>query len=635
MSLKRTLILLLTLALLFSCACSVEIVKLPQESSVPAISDQSTPEPGADATPESTAEPEPEPAPEPTPEPTAVPTPEPTPEYSFDGYQRGLTAFEELEYVHPDTAAVAAKIEAVRTMITDGTSSEDILAAYEALEDDFRSISSMYSLASIYSAIDVNDEYYSSEVEILTTEYDELAVLCTMLEVEIYESEHCDVVFYDWTEEDFAYLRIAEKLYDEEYVQLDTRLTELVNAYWDAQTNTTFEYEGQALTLSELDMLEVDDDTYYELLNEYYRCLNEKVGELYLELIAIEKQIAAKAGYDNFAEFSYEFQYERDYSPEDAQLFSQYVKTYVPAQMRTLYTGFTYEEYQGFNMALNARNQLDRRQSEIEAFMAEVSPEMEEAYNYLVEYQLSVITDSETSQNGAYTTYLGTWDVPFIYLHENGGYSDVLTFVHEFGHFYGNYVGGYDNATYNSLDVDEIRSQAAEQLFLPYLESCYGTDAYHGIMKYQMFMSLATMIDGCIYDEFQQYVFSHDVQTVEELNEVFADISRSYGMGDDFYVIDLEYVWVDVLHNFECPMYYISYATSIVPALEIMQLAQSDRSEALRVYNSIVRSDPFMGFKDVLAENGLKSPFEEQAIVDVVNAVVDATGIGNKVSIKD
>ncbi len=633
MSLKRTLIFLLALALLFSCACSIEIVKKPEESSAPVISDQTTPEPTAEPTAEPTPEPTPAATPEPTPEPTPVPTPEPTPEYSFTGYKRGLSAFDDLEYVHPDTAAVAQKIENIRLMVTDGTSSEDILAAYESLEEDFRYISSMYGLASIYSAIDVNDEYYNSEVETLTTEYDELAVLCTMLEVEIYESEHCDVVFYDWTEEDFAYLRIAEKLYDEEYVQLDTRLTELVNAYWDAQTNTTFTYEGQELTLSDLDLLGVDEDTYYTLLNEYYRCLNEKVGALYLELISIEKQIAAKAGYDNFAEFSYEFQYERDYSPEDARNFAQYVREYVPAQMRTLYTGFTYEEYQAFNMALNSRNQLDRRQPQIEEFFAEVSPEMTEAYNYLVEYQLSAITDSETSQNGAYTTYLGSWDVPFIYLHESGGYTDVLTFVHEFGHFYGNYMGGYDNATYNSLDVDEIRSQAAEQLFLPYLESCYGTDAYHGIMKYQMFMSLATMIDGCIYDEFQQYVFSHDVQTVEELNEVFAEISRSYGMGDDFYVIDLEYVWVDVLHNFECPMYYISYATSIVPALEIMQIAQTDRDEALRVYNSIVRSDPFMGFKDVLAENGLKSPFEEQAIVDVVNAVVDATGIGSKVSI--
>lgn len=629
MTLKKTLIVLLALLLLFSCGCSVEIVKLPTtEGSAPAISDQSTPEPTAAPAAVPTAEPSPEPTPETAP-------PEPTPEYSFEGYQRGLTAFGEMEYIHPDIAAVSQKIEAIRVMIGDGTSGEEILAAYDALEEDFIHIASMYGLASIYSAIDVNDEYYKNEVETLTEEYDELAVLCTVMEVEIYESEHCDVVFHDWTEEDFAYLRIAEQLYDEEYVRLDTRLTELVNAYWDASTNTTFQYQGQELTLSDLDTLEVDEDTYYELLNEYYRCLNETVGTLYLELISIEKQIAAKAGYDNFAEFSYEFQYERDYSPEDAQQFAQYVKTYVPDQMRALYSGFTYEEYQGFSMARNSRNQLDRRQPEIEAFISEVSPEMREAYDYLVEYQLSVITDSETSQNGAYSTYLEKWDVPFIYLHESGGYTDVLTFIHEFGHFYGTYVGGSDSASHTSLDVDEIRSQAAEQLFLPYLERAYGTDAYRGIMKYQMFINLSTIIDGCIYDEFQQYVFSHDVQTVEELNRIFADISRSYGIGDDYYVIDLEYVWVDVLHNFECPMYYISYATSIIPALEIMQLAQTDRAEAIRVYNSIVRSDPFMGFKDTLAENGLKSPFEEQAIIDVVNAVVDVTGIGSKVGIGD
>ena len=75
-------------------------------------------------------------------------------------------------------------------------------------------------------------------------------------------------------------------------------------------------------------------------------------------------------------------------------------------------------------------------------------------------------------------------------------------------------------------------------------------------------------------------------------------------------------------------MYYISYATSIVPALEIMELSMTDREEAIRIYNELVRSDPESSFSEVLSSVGLGSPFEEQTIIDVVNAVVSLTGVG-------
>ena len=258
---------------------------------------------------------------------------------------------------------------------------------------------------------------------------------------------------------------------------------------------------------------------------------------------------------------------------------------------------------------------------------------MVEAYNYLVEYQLSVLTDSPVSRAGAYTTFMPTYDIPFIYIQEGGGFYDVTTFIHEFGHFYSNYMGGRETAYQMSLDIKEICSQANELLFLPYYGKYYKPDTYTGVVKYQMINALSSLIEGCLYDEFQQYVFSHDLKTVEEINEAFCEISRSYGMGDDYYYVDLDYVWVDVLHNFEVPMYYISYATSIVPALQIMELSLTDRQKAIGVYNDIVTSDPELSFSQVVADAGLGDPFDAQTIADVVNAIVDYTGVGSHVSV--
>ena len=625
MTLKKAMILLLAAVMLLSCGCT--IVKKPGPTA-PAISVQDTPAPTEMPAPTGA----PTPTAEPTPEPTVAPTPEPTPA-EFEGYRRGLYSFDDLVYERPDFDKIASEIEAVRVMVTDGSSSEDILAAYEALDEEFYTINNAYAIASLFSSMDTSDEYYSSEEELLAEKSSELQVLGTKLEIAIYESEHRDVVFYDWTEEDFAYLRIAEKLYDDEYVALNTRLEGITTEYWNAQTDTTVSYRGVEYTRDELDELDIDAETYYALLNDYYRNLNAVAGELYLELVGIEKRIAEKAGFDNYAEFAYEFEYERDYTVEDAAELSAAVKKYCVDELESLYSGLTNPERLGLQTAFNGTNQLEKRREYIEEYVHEISPNMVEAYNYLVEYQLSVLTDSPVSRAGAYTTFMPSYDIPFIYIQEGGGFYDVTTFIHEFGHFYSNYMGGRETAYNMSLDTKEICSQANELLFLPYYGKYYKPDTYTGVVKYQMINALSSLIEGCLYDEFQQYVFSHDLKTVEEINEAFCEISRSYGMGDDYYYVDLDYVWVDVLHNFEVPMYYISYATSIVPALQVMELSLTDRQKAIDVYNDIVASDPELSFSQVVADAGLGDPFDEKTIADVVNAIVDYTGVGSHVSV--
>ena len=138
MTLKKAMILLLAAAMLLSCGCT--IVKKPGPTA-PAISVQDTPAPTAMPAPTDT--PAPTPSAEPTPQPTFAPTPEPTPEPSpaeFEGYRRGLYSFDDLVYERPDFDKIASEIEKVRVMVTDGTSSEDILAAYKALDEEFYSI---------------------------------------------------------------------------------------------------------------------------------------------------------------------------------------------------------------------------------------------------------------------------------------------------------------------------------------------------------------------------------------------------------------------------------------------------------------------------------------------------------------
>jgi M3 family oligoendopeptidase len=595
---------LLISSLLFVNACGMRIVKIE----VPKPSESITP----------TAAP--------TAEPSVAPTEEP--EVTDFDYKRGLTSYSDMEYIAPDYDKIANHIAAIDAMLTDGTDSETILGEYEQLEDEFLDFYSQYSLLSVYSSEDVNDTEISDLVESLSEQYTELGVLSTKLEINIYNSEHKDIVFWDWTERDFHNLLVSEKLYDDEYVTLNKRLTELTNEYWDAMNNTTVDVNGEALTLDELNERDDLTDAEHSLyLESWYANANTAVGELYLEYINVNKRIAEKAGYDDYNDYAYDYVYERDYTPEDSRSFYEYIKDNVCDMMHSLYNSLTYEEYAGLIMASRGTGQIDMRKNYIEEHIKEISGEMNEAYHYLNDYSLITLTSGEGSQAGAYTTYFPYYDTPFIYLNETGGYSDVFTFIHEFGHFYGNYVGGVDAMLYQSTDVSEIMSQADELLFMPKLYDFYNESTADGIIKYQMFNYLAVMVQGCLYDEFQQYLYANDVQTVDEINQVFAELSESYELGQDFYTLPLEYMWIDVMHNFEAPLYYISYATSIIPALEIFEISNTDREEAIDIYNKVVHSDAKSSFGEVLTDCGLKSPFLEDTIINIISSVSEYTGV--------
>ena len=121
--------------------------------------------------------------------------------------------------------------------------------------------------------------------------------------------------------------------------------------------------------------------------------------------------------------------------------------------------------------------------------------------------------------------------------------------------------------------------------------------------------TLLTIIQGCLFDEFQQIVYRENRSS--DYNKLFVELAKSYRFDE---VADPEILpnyWALVHHNFVMPMYYISYAVSALPALEIFFISQDDRDEAIDAYLSIVDETGYREYLDVLDDADLHSPFKD------------------------
>ena len=338
------------------------------------------------------------------------------------------------------------------------------------------------------------------------------------------------------------------------------------------------------------------------LLQEYYRlpedgAFPQKAAELYLRLAALRREQAAEAGFDSYAEYVYLSRYAREYSSEDAAQLQQIVrKRIAPLYVRCM-------------LALSERRQPWNDEdvpsdAEILAALSsrigDVSPELTEAMDYLLRGGFYCIGSGDELYDTGFTSTLSSYRAPFLFNKVSTRFDAFQSTVHEF----------HDPTPalyqYAATDLSELQAQGLELLFIPCLQDVLAGDGDEAdrafVALHALSSMLASIVDGCLYDEFEQTVAADPGMTAEGLFALEAQLYRDYGL-DAIY--DTEPFWPYIPHLFDQPFYYISYAVSALPALDLWLRSQDDRAAATDAYLNVSAARTDAWFLDVMDDNGL------------------------------
>lgn len=348
----------------------------------------------------------------------------------------------------------------------------------------------------------------------------------------------------------------------------------------------------------------------------------QALGEAYVELVGVRNQLAAYAGYESYAGYAYECLYNRSYTPQQAQTVWKTAREDIAPLLNEKLPGV-----QDAARALLERGPDCSEEAVIQALSAgaaRLSPEVGEACQYLLSHELYDISQSDTKLPTGYTIWLSEYQVPFIFNAPYGSFYDYLDLFHEFGHFTAFFYSGSDNLSgVSDYDLSELQSQGMEVMFLNFYDELFGADA-DAIRAQTIGELLNSIVMGALYDEFQQRVYETPDLTPELVDEIFAEVYQSYGLT----VYDgYEQAWMQVIHNFQQPMYYISYAMSALPALELYVQMLDSPADALDVYLQVAAmSDQVYYLSEALDEAGLNDPLT-QPIADLLVDVIRESGV--------
>lgn len=433
----------------------------------------------------------------------------------------------------------------------------------------------------------------------------------------IYDTQYREYFFSEedgWTEEDIQIaLEYSNQYADETIEQIQNRITEIETEY-RALSNTS----GQV------------------------------VVDLYNEFVSLKNQYAQIKGYDNYMEYAYKNEHDRAYTPDETNTMRSFVKKYFSAAASTMlesYRKAAAAEATGKDKEyLNALNSASMFGSDIattaigdyfKTLKSSAHGQEIDYYEKANELFKNGNYFKGTSHEGAYGWYVDYAKTGILYF--GPGYNGAFTFVHEFGHYY-NYC--YNPAISISTDVAEIHSQGNEMLFLSFLKNWIpksGNGLYDALVYSNMYSAFAnTLISTCV-DEFEYIVYSGKYSdgtpydsNIKSYDELFTEIAATYGLAE----LGVNDYWRLVC--IESPCYYIAYAMSMIPSLELYVTAENEGLEAakekyFKLY-AFTESEELTasyedgsvyvtaGFADILEYAGLSSTFEEDVYKKIASA---------------
>ena len=450
-----------------------------------------------------------------------------------------------------------------------------------------------------------NAEKLSEDIDTLLNDLDTVSQALTNITIDYYS---------DWYDEELE--AEYDSCYETFYVSYELLGYAFHNCYKIEEYSELFApyiesdyleyYTDSYMSLNRLEgYAKVDYAVMDENLDKYYDIANDtklndekknlEAAEVYLDILSIYD---TETFYDTF---------NRDFSPEEAiKLRECIISELVPAAEKL---GNAFYDLPDSDDVYDDPVLYDDMFEVILQCAKEISPEITESAERIIEDELYFINEGDDCYNGSFTTDLPLDNSSVVYLYTADDYYDLVTAIHEFGHFHASF---YDETpTYlmaNNIDIAEIQSQGMEMIFMEHYDEIYGEQADE-MRLLKLYDMLDSVTSGFAVGEFEYTVLkNYDTMTPELVVECFDSIMDKYGYDIDFYYIS---------HIFEQPGYYISYGVSALAALNIWDVSTSDYDNAVELYSNIAEipiNSSESQFKSALKQCGFSDVLNEEYI---------------------
>lgn len=500
------------------------------------------------------------------------------------------------------------------------------------------------TLCQIRHTINTRDSFYRQEQAF----FDENEPLFDSKRQVLYQAL-CASPFRPQLEETFGrqLFALAQKhlrSFDDRVIPLLQQENRLVSRYDELIASARIPFQGQTLTLAQLDPYTADPNRQVRRAAvtakfSFFTEQEPQLDQIYDDMVKVRTEIAHKLGYADFIQLAYDRLGRTDYDPEAVAGYRrQIIDVVVPLRQQLerrqakrigLDQLLFYDEGLKFNRG-NARPQGGEAWCVEQArqMYTELAPETGRFFDFMNRSQLMDLPARDGKASGGYCTFIPDYKAPFIFANFNGTSGDVDTLTHEAGHAFQVYESrGYELPEYvwPTLEACEIHSMSMEFFTWPWMRRFFGA----ATPKF-CFAHLAEAVSfipyGALVDDFQHRVYAQPELTPEARKQVWHELEQIYLPGRNYdgnAFLERGGLWMRQGHIFGEPFYYIDYTLAQVLALQFWQRDRQDHPAAWADYVRLCQAGGSQPFLELVRLAGLKNPFSPGTIARTLKPVMD------------
>lgn len=553
--------------------------------------------------------------------------------------------FSTLEYQRPDFAAVGSFAEQMAERMQQAGSYEELKALMKEGEEASKDFSTMCVIASIRNTLDTRDEFYEKEQEYIDEQTPLITPKFLAMDAALLNSPFRADIEKEYGKQYFVQKELEKKIFCEENIPLMQQEAKLTNEYQKMMATAEIPFDGKTLNLYGVQKYFEHEDrnvraAAVKAYSDFYHKNEQRLEEIWDELIKIRNEMGRNLGYENFIPVGYMQQGRTDYGQKEVESFREQVLTEIVPLCEKLYeaqrkrlgidTLKFYDESRVFadGNAVPAGDD-DFMVEQARKMYHEISPETGEFIDFMIEHELMDLKNKPGKASTGYMTYLARYQSPFVFSCFNQTIFDMQVLTHELGHAFAGYMAMRHQPVMEyyseSTDIAEIHSMSMEQFAYPYAEQFFGEDADK--FRFAHLQEAITFVPfGVAVDEFQHICYANPSLTPKERTLEWKKLEAKYMPwrkydADDFF--DRGGYWYHKLHIYLYPFYYINYTLTTMGAMEFKKKNYEDHAAAWEDYLKLCKCGGSMSYLETLRHANVHNPFEAGSVKNVISVAKD------------
>ena len=547
-----------------------------------------------------------------------------------------MIRFSEIPYQRPDVEGLKAAVEEATRKVRAAKCFEEVREAYFAVQEKEQAADTMWTVCHIRNTVNTADAFYDSEMKWIREAFAQ-----TIPQFNAWQKALAESAFRGEFEAEFGkqlFRKIDAELMtsDERIIAETIREGELRQEYQKTTAGAMTDFRGEQCNFyGLLKHMQSTDRAEWKEAFEAWAALYERIsGALeaqYTELVQLRNAKARKMGFRTYTEMAYISRNRFDYTQEDAARFrKQVLETITPAvaeireaqrkklgvdRLRYYDEGLKFPD--GNAVPIGTVQELVEKARRM---YREMSPETGEFFDFMTEYELYDLETKPGKHMGGYMTRMPLYKAPFIFSNFNGTEADVDVLTHEAGHAFQGYLAmrsiPVSALSGSTSEINEVHSMSMEHFAYPWMESFFGEKAEKYITAH-LFGALCTIPYLVCVDEFQHAVYEKPDQSPADWRRIWREIEKKYMPWRDYdgnEFLEGGGFWMQKLHVFLYPFYYIEYALAQICAFQYYGRMKEDRKAAWEDYLRLCRAGGTKGYFELLETGSLLNPFREGTV---------------------